>query len=501
MNSQFILSIDIGTTRTTATIIDHDGNKVIHASKPISQFSFKPSWFEQDANEIWEQVMSAITGVLIMGKLKPEQIAGIGISNQRETTVIWDKKTGTPIHNALMWESRQTEEYTNRMISNGYSEMIHRKTGLRIDPYFSASKIMWLLDHVDGAREKAEKGKLLFGTMDTWLIWKLTRGKVHVTDYTNASRTMIFNIKELSWDEDLLDLLKIPANILPEVKSNSEVYDTTDKRTFFNTEVPICGIAGDQQAATIGQLATERGDVVGTYGTGAFIIMNTGNTLQLSNNNLITTICYGLNGEVNYALEGSIFVAGAALQWLKDGLKMVKSVADADILATQSTDNNNMYVVPAFTGLSAPYWDPNAQAASFGMTSKTTNADFIRATIDSIAYQTTDIIKLMQNESNIYINELRVNGEVTKSKYWREFLSNILDVQLLQSSAEDADARGVAFLAGLAVGYWDSFAEIKQLVKPGTSTYPSMSPDNREFLYEGWKNAVRATQEFKHIKK
>ncbi|GAY73605.1 glycerol kinase [Lentilactobacillus kosonis] len=411
MTKKYILSLDIGTSRVTAHIFDHNGDNVASTTKEISHYSVQPGWFEQDPQEIWEKLISCVTNILILGQIKPAEIASIGITNQRETTILWNKITGNPIHNALMWESRQSEFISNKLIDDGYSNFIHERTGLFIDPYFSATKIVWLLNHDPELGQKLYKGDLLFGTLDSWIVWKLTSGKTHVTDYTNASRTMLFNINTLEWDKDILKLLKIPEKMLPEVHSNSEIYAYTDQDVFFGAKIPIAGIAGDQQAAMIGQLALDKGNISGTYGTGAFIMLNTGQTIKRSEKRLITTIAYGIDGTVSYAVEGSIFVAGSAIQWLKNGLKLINSTSEAGKLAMMSTDNQEMYVVPAFTGLSAPYWDSAAKAASFGMTQETTNYDFIRATLESVAYQTTDVVNLMNSETSININQMMINGE------------------------------------------------------------------------------------------
>lgn len=363
MLKNYIMAIDEGTTSTRAMIFDHEGHKVSSSQKEFPQYFPQPGWVEHKAEEIWHAVQTTIANAIINSGIRPEQIKGIGITNQRETTVIWDKKTGKPIYNAIVWQSRQTTELAEKLKADGYSSMIHKKTGLIIDPYFSATKIRWILDHVEGAQEKAEKGDLLFGTIDTWLLWKLTDGEVHVTDYTNASRTMLYNIHDLKWDDDILELLNIPKKMLPEVRSNSEIYGYTKSYTFFGGKVPICGIAGDQQAALVGQLALKKGMVKNTYGTGSFIVMNTGEEPTESDNNLLTTIAYGIDGKINYALEGSIFVSGSAIQWLRDSMKMIKTAAESEKAARASKSENEVYVVPAFTGLGAPYWDSEARGA------------------------------------------------------------------------------------------------------------------------------------------
>lgn len=496
MDDQYILSLDIGTTRVTATLFDHDCNSTFSASKKITQYSPKVGWYEQDPDELWENIMACITNILIISKVKPNQIVSMGISNQRETTILWDKRTGKPVHNALVWESRQTESIAKQLINDGNSEYIHQRTGLRIDPYFSATKILWLFKHVENTHKRAEQGDLLFGTIDTWIVWKLTNGAVHSTDYTNACRTMLFNIHTLDWDDEILDMLAIPRKILPEIKSNSEVYGQTDPSVFFNTKIPIACSIGDQQAALVGQLATSPGDVAGTYGTGAFIIMNTGKQLQLSDHDLLTTISYSIDGKITYALEGSIFVAGSAIEWLKKGMQLVDTIDEVETLSKKSTDHRKMYVVPAFTGLSAPYWDTNATGASFGMTEETTKFDFIRATLESIAYQTTDILNYMKKETHLDVHTLNVNGEVAKNNYLTQFQADISNRTLIRAQESNVDSRGVAFLAGMAVGFWDNFDEIRRRSKPGKQFTPSMPTEQRDKLYSGWQKALKATVAF-----
>ncbi|MCD4924733.1 glycerol kinase GlpK, partial [Enterococcus faecalis] len=397
---KYIMAIDQGTTSSRAIIFDKKGNKIGSSQKEFTQYFPNAGWVEHNANEIWNSVQSVIAGSLIESGVKPTDIAGIGITNQRETTVVWDKATGLPIYNAIVWQSRQTTPIADQLKEDGYSEMIHEKTGLIIDAYFSATKVRWILDHVEGAQERAENGELMFGTIDTWLVWKLT-GDTHVTDYSNASRTMLFNIHDLDWDQEILDLLNIPRVMLPKVVSNSEVYGLTKNYHFYGSEVPIAGMAGDQQAALFGQMAFEPGMVKNTYGTGSFIVMNTGEEPQLSKNNLLTTIGYGINGKVYYALEGSIFVAGSAIQWLRDGLKMLQTAAESEAVAKASTGHNEVYVVPAFTGLGAPYWDSQARGAVFGLTRGTTREDFVKATLQAVAYQVRDIIDTMKEDTGI----------------------------------------------------------------------------------------------------
>lgn len=492
------MAIDEGTTSTRAMIFDHEGHKVSASQKEFSQYFPQPGWVEHKAEEIWHAVQTTIANTIINSGIRPEQIKGIGITNQRETTVIWDRKTGKPIYNAIVWQSRQTTELAEKLRADGYGEMIHKKTGLIIDPYFSATKIRWILDHVEGAQEKAEKGDLLFGTIDSWLLWKLTDGEAHITDYTNASRTMLFNIHDLKWDDDILELLNIPKKMLPEVRSNSEIYGYTKSYRFFGGEVPICGIAGDQQAALVGQLAFKKGMVKNTYGTGSFIVMNTGEEPTESDNNLLTTIAYGLDGKINYALEGSIFVSGSAIQWLRDSMKMVKTAEESEKAALASKSEDEVYVVPAFTGLGAPYWDSEARGAVFGVTRGTNKNDFIKATLQSLAYQTRDVVDTMQIDSGIEIPTLRVDGGASNNDYLLQFQADILGIKIERSQTLETTSMGAAFLAGLAVGYWKDVDELKDIFVVGKTFESKMEESKRKKLYQGWKRAVKATQVFAH---
>ncbi|WP_279081520.1 glycerol kinase GlpK [Lactobacillus apis] len=498
MLKEYIMAIDEGTTSTRAMIFDHEGHKVSASQKEFSQYFPQPGWVEHKAEEIWHAVQTTIANTIINSGIRPEQIKGIGITNQRETTVIWDRKTGKPIYNAIVWQSRQTTELAEKLKADGYGEMIHKKTGLIIDPYFSATKIRWILDHVEGAQEKAEKGDLLFGTIDSWLLWKLTDGEAHITDYTNASRTMLFNIHDLKWDDDILELLNIPKKMLPEVRSNSEIYGYTKSYRFFGGEVPICGIAGDQQAALVGQLAFKKGMVKNTYGTGSFIVMNTGEEPTESDNNLLTTIAYGLDGKINYALEGSIFVSGSAIQWLRDSMKMVKTAEESEKSALASKSEDEVYVVPAFTGLGAPYWDSEARGAVFGVTRGTNKNDFIKATLQSLAYQTRDVVDTMQIDSGIEIPTLRVDGGASNNDYLLQFQADILGIKIERSQTLETTSMGAAFLAGLAVGYWKDVDELKDIFVVGKTFESKMEESKRKKLYQGWKRAVKATQVFAH---
>ena len=497
MMKKYIMAIDEGTTSTRALIFDHQGQKISEGQEEFSQYFPKPGWVEHNANEIWNAVLSTMAKALINAELTPAQIAGIGITNQRETTVIWDKKTGLPIHNAIVWQSRQTSDLAQRVIDQGYSELIHQKTGLLVDAYFSATKIQYILNHVKGAKKRAKRGELLFGTIDTWLMWKLTGGKVHVTDYTNASRTMLFNIHELKWDEDILNLLDIPKEILPEVRGNAEIYGQTADYVFFGSQIPIAGLVGDQQAALFGQLGLEDGAVKNTYGTGSFIVMNTGQKPILSKNNLLTTVAYSIDGKVNYALEGSVFVAGSALQWLRDSMQLIESAPKSYQAALNSTSQDEVYVVPAFTGLGAPYWDSQARGAVFGLTRGTTKDDFIKATLQSLAYQTRDVVDTMQKDTNIKIKTLRVDGGAARNNYLMQFQADILNTPLKRPTNLETTALGAAFLAGLAVGYWHDITELKQSQTKGSYFEPQMSAKRRAHLYAGWQMAVKATRVFK----
>ncbi len=493
---KYIMAIDQGTTSSRAIIFDKAGNHIGTSQKEFTQYFPEAGWVEHDAHEIWNSVQSVIAGAFIESGVKPDQIAGIGITNQRETTVVWDKETGLPIYHAIVWQSRQSAQIADELKEQGYADIFHEKTGLIIDSYFSATKIRWILDHVPGAQERAEKGELLFGTIDSWLVYKLTDGKVHVTDYSNASRTMLFNINTLEWDQEILDILNIPREMLPKVVSNSEIYGLTKTYHFFGSKVPIAGMAGDQQAALFGQMAFEPGMVKNTYGTGSFIVMNTGNKPQLSKNNLLTTIGYGINGEINYALEGSVFVAGSAIQWLRDGLKLIDKASQSEAAALASKNEDEVYVVPAFVGLGAPYWDQDARGAVFGLTRGTTEKDFIKATLQGIAYQVRDILGAMQEDTGIDIPVLKVDGGAANNDYLMQFQADILNTPVQRAGDLETTALGAAFLAGLAVGYWQDFDEIKAVIKDGKRFEVQMDDKRRNKLYGGWQKAVAATRYF-----
>ncbi|MGX6961319.1 glycerol kinase GlpK [Vagococcus xieshaowenii] len=493
----FIMAIDQGTTSSRAIIYNKKGQQLASSQKEFTQYFPNDGWVEHDPNEIWNSVQSVIAGVFIESGVKPQQIAGIGITNQRETTVVWDKKSGKPIYNAIVWQSRQSSGIADQLKENGYSELFHSKTGLIIDSYFSATKVRWILDNVPGAQERADRGELLFGTIDTWLTWKLTDGGAHVTDYSNASRTMMFNIHELDWDDEILEIMNIPRSMLPKATSNSEVYGHTQGYHFFGSEVPISGMAGDQQAALFGQMAFEPGMVKNTYGTGSFIVMNTGEKPQLSKNNLLTTIGYGINGKVYYALEGSIFVAGSSIQWLRDGLKMMEKASESEEMAKRSENDDEVYVVPAFVGLGAPYWDQDARGSMFGLTRGTTKDDIVKATLQSIAYQVRDVIDTMQDDTGIKIPVLKVDGGAANNEYLMQFQSDIIGAPIQRASNLETTALGAAFLAGLAVGYWKDIDEIREFYEAGKMFEPEMADERRAYLYGGWKQAVAATRMFK----
>lgn len=494
---KYILSLDQGTTSTRAIIFNKKGQIVHIAQKEFKQYFPHAGWVEHDPNEIWSSVLSVIASALSEKQIQPEQIAAIGITNQRETTVVWDKNSGKPVYNAIVWQSRQTDKICDELNQKGYAELFRNKTGLLIDPYFSGTKVKWILDNVEGAREKAENGELLFGTIDTWMIWKLTDGKVHVTDYSNASRTLMYNIYELKWDEELLDILNIPTSMLPDVRPSSEIYGKVSSKHFFGVEVPIAGIAGDQQAALFGQGCFDAGMVKNTYGTGCFMLMNTGEKAVQSKHGLLTTIAWGIDGKVEYALEGSIFVAGSAIQWLRDGLRMLKNSSDSEMYAERVSSTEGVYVVPAFVGLGTPYWDSEARGAVFGLTRGTTKEHLIRATLESLAYQTKDVLRAMELDSEIQLKTLRVDGGVVKNNFLMQFQSDILNVPVERPNVNETTALGAAYLAGIAVGFWESKEEIARHWNLERRFNPNMEDEAREQLYEGWKKAVAATQMFK----
>ncbi|RWZ54990.1 glycerol kinase [Halobacillus fulvus] len=494
---KYILSIDQGTTSSRAILFNEKGEIVETGQKEFEQYFPKPGWVEHDPNEIWTSVLACIADVLIKADVEASQVAGIGITNQRETTVVWDRNTGKPVYKAIVWQSRQTQGICNELRDQGYNDTFRDKTGLLLDPYFSGTKVKWILDNVDGAKEKAEKGDLMFGTIDTWLVYKLSGKQAHVTDYSNASRTLMYNIFDLKWDEELLDILGVPSSMLPEVKPSSEVYAHTVDYHFFGQEVPIAGIAGDQQAALFGQACFEKGMAKNTYGTGGFMLMNTGEEAVKSDHGLLTTLAWGLDGKVTYALEGSIFVSGSAIQWLRDGLKMIESAPESEEIAGQVNSTDGVYVVPAFVGLGTPYWDSEARGAVFGLTRGTKKAHFVRATLESLAYQTKDVVNAMVEDSGIELKTLRVDGGAVKNNLLMQFQSDMVDVTVERPEINETTALGAAYLAGLAVDFWKDKKEIDQQWKLERAFEPHMNEEKSEGLYKGWQKAVEATRVFK----
>jgi len=488
--SKYILSFDQGTTSSRAILFDHQGQIHSVAQKEFTQHFPQPGWVEHDAMEIWSTQIGVASESISKKNLALTDIAAIGITNQRETTVLWNKRTGLPIYNAIVWQDRRTAAYCDTLKAAGKAEMIQSKTGLVIDAYFSASKIKWLLDNVEGARTLAENGELCFGTIDTWLVWKLTNGKVHVTDVTNASRTMLYNIHDLQWDTELLNLFEIPANILPTVKSSSEIYGHTNQ-LFTNHEIPIAGIAGDQQAALFGQMCTSPGMVKNTYGTGCFMLMHTGEKAVSSKHNLLTTIALQINGHTYYALEGSVFIGGAVVQWLRDGLHLIRNSEEIEALASQVPHTDGVYLVPAFAGLGAPYWNQHARGTIVGITRGTTSAHIARAALESIAFQTYDVLKAMEADAEIPIAELRVDGGATKNNLLMQFQSDILKTKVIRPTMIETTALGAAYLAGLAVGFWKDQAEITAKWQIDKVFEPKDS--NREELIRGWDRAIKTT--------
>ncbi|MBE1555352.1 glycerol kinase GlpK [Sporosarcina limicola] len=497
MTEKYIMALDQGTTSSRAILFDKKGTIFHTSQQEFTQYFPKSGWVEHNADEIWSSILAVIAGVLSDKNISANQIEGIGITNQRETTVVWDKTTGEPIYNAIVWQSRQTAGICDELKESGYNDLFRDKTGLLIDAYFSGTKVKWILDNVEGAREKAERGELLFGTIDTWLVWKLSGGKTHVTDYSNASRTLMYNIYELQWDKELLDILGVPASMLPEVRPSSEIYGHTDENHFFGQATPIAGIAGDQQAALFGQACFESGMVKNTYGTGCFMLMNTGEKAVKSNNGLLTTIAWGVDGKVEYALEGSIFVAGSAIQWLRDGLRMFRNSADSEQYAARVSSTEGVYVVPAFVGLGTPYWDSDVRGAIFGLTRGTEKEHLVRATLESLAYQTKDVLDAMEADSEISLKTLRVDGGAVANNFLMQFQSDILNVPVERPLISETTALGAAYLAGLAVGFWSDRSEIAAHWQLDRPFEPKMEADRREELYSGWKKAVNAAIAFK----
>lgn len=488
---KYIMALDLGTTSCRCIIFDKNGRICSAAQKEFTQYFPQPGWVEHDAEEIWATQTGLMYEAMSKIDITINEIAGIGITNQRETTVLWDKETGRPVHKAIVWQCRRTAGYCDELKKLGMAEFFRSKTGLVLDAYFSATKLRWLLDNAAGARERAEKGELLFGTVDSWIIWKLTGGKVHVTDYSNASRTMLFNIHTLKWDEEILRVLKIPQQILPEVKPSSHVYGYTDSK-LFGCEVPIASAGGDQQCALFGQTCFERGEVKNTYGTGGFMLMNTGTAPVNSHNGLVTTIAWGVDDKVEYALEGSIFVAGAAVQWLRDELGLIRDAAESEVLAKSVPDANGCYVVPAFVGLGAPYWDHYARGAIVGLTRGVNRKHIVRATLESIAYQVNDVLMAMQEDSGMPITSLRVDGGACDNDFLMQFQADILNTSVVRPYCIETTAMGAAYLAGLAVGYWRSKEEILANHVIAAEFKPQMGQAKRESLLQGWHNAVKA---------
>lgn len=490
--SKYILSLDQGTTSSRAIIFNHEGEIIAIAQKEFTQIYPNAGWVEHDPMEIWSTQLSVAAEVITKARLTASDINSIGITNQRETTVVWDRESGKPVYNAIVWQDRRTSAYCDSIRKQGLSQMIQDKTGLIIDSYFSATKAKWILENVDGAREKAEQGKLAFGTIDSWLIWNLTGGKTHVTDVTNASRTMLYNIHDLTWDDELLTLFGIPKSMLPEVKSSSEVYGET-AGNILAAKLPIAGIAGDQQSALFGQMCTEIGMVKNTYGTGCFMLMNIGKTPKISANNLLTTIAWQINGEVNYALEGSIFIGGAVVQWLRDELGMISRSADVETLASQVKDTQGVYIVPAFAGLGAPHWDQHARGTITGLTRGTNKSHIARAALESIAYQTMDVLKAMEADAGVGITELRVDGGATANNLLMQFQADLLSCKVIRPEVTEVTAIGAAYLAGLATGFWDSIEQIRSQWKIDKTFVADEGIDNKERI-KGWNRAVKAAR-------
>lgn len=487
---KYIMALDAGTTSNRCILFNHKGEICSIAQKELKQYFPKPGWVEQDANEIWSTQLGVAVEAMQKIGASVQNIEAIGITNQRETTIVWERETGEPVYPAIVWQCRRTADYCDTLKQKGYTNIFQEKTGLLIDAYFSGTKVKWILEHVEGAKEKAKEGKLLFGTVETWLIWKLTKGKIHITDYSNASRTLLFNIKTLTWDEEILKLLDIPKNMLPEVRESSSIYGETDS-AFFGGSIPIAGAAGDQQAALFGQTCFTAGEAKNTYGTGGFLLMNTGEFPVYSKNGLLTTIAWGLDGKVNYALEGSIFVAGAAIQWLRDELKMIESAQESEYMAEKVKDTNGCYVVPAFTGLGAPYWDSYARGTIVGITRGVNKYHFIRATLESIAYQVNDVLQVMQEDSKIMLSVLKVDGGASANNFLLQTQADLINVLVSRPKCIETTALGAAYLAGLATGYWKSKEEVLQNWQIEESFSPQIEKEERKKRISGWNKAVR----------
>ncbi|MCG7496431.1 glycerol kinase GlpK [Vibrio sp. Of7-15] len=491
---KYIVALDQGTTSSRAVILDHDANIVSVSQREFTQIYPQAGWVEHDALEIYATQSSTLVEALAKSGIHSDEVAAIGITNQRETTIVWNKNTGKPVYNAIVWQCRRTADICETLKEDGLEEYIRENTGLVVDPYFSGTKIKWILDNVEGAREQAEAGELLFGTVDTWLVWNMTQGRVHVTDYTNASRTMLFNINSLEWDEKLLKAFDIPLSMMPEVKSSSEVYGKTNIGGKGGTRIPIAGIAGDQQAALYGQMCVEQGQAKNTYGTGCFLLMNTGKEKVTSKNGLLTTLACGPRGEAAYALEGAVFMGGASIQWLRDEMKLLADAKDSEYFATKVDTSNGVYVVPAFTGLGAPYWDAYARGTIVGLTRGVNSNHIIRATLEGIAYQTRDVLDAMQADSGIKLSALRVDGGAVANNFLMQFQSDILDTEVHRPEVTEVTALGAAYLAGLAVGFWDSLDELADKAVIDRSFEPQCDEVKREKRYKGWKRAVKCAQ-------
>lgn len=488
--AKYVMALDAGTTSNRCILFEKEGRICSMAQKEFTQYFPKPGWVEHDADEIWSSQLGVAVEAMSKIGAEASDIAVIGITNQRETVIVWDKITGEPICRAIVWQCRRTAKFCDKLIADGWEEKIRQKTGLKIDAYFSATKIKWILDHVEGAREKAEKGRLLFGTVETWLIWKLTKGKIHVTDYSNASRTMLFNINTLQWDEEILALLDIPASMLPKVKPSSYMYGETDP-SYFGGRILIGGAAGDQQSALFGQTCFQPGEAKNTYGTGGFLLMNTGESPVFSDNGLLTTIAWGLDGRINYALEGSIFVAGAAIQWLRDEMRLIDSAEDSEYMAGKVEDTNGCYVVPAFTGLGAPHWDPYARGTIVGITRGVNKYHIIRATLESLAYQVNDVLKAMEADSGITLSALKVDGGASANNFLMQVQADLSGAPVNRPKCVETTAMGAAYLAGLAAGFWSSQEEIREKWASDRVFTPQISAEQREEKLKGWKRAVR----------
>jgi glycerol kinase len=488
----YILALDQGTTSSRAIVFNKQGNIVSVAQKEFTQIFPQAGWVEHDAMEIWSTQMGVAAEAVIKAGMDASRVAAIGLTNQRETTVVWNRHTGRPIYNAIVWQDRRTASYCDELIASGKSDAIRQKTGLEIDAYFSASKLAWILDQVPGARDEAQKGNLCFGTIDTWLLWNLTAGKVHATDVSNASRTMLCNIHTLQWDPELLELFNIPNSVLPEIRSSSEIYGYT-QNLLTAASIPISGIAGDQQAALFGQMCIQPGMVKNTYGTGCFMLMNTGIKPVVSQNRLLTTVAWKLGDTTHYALEGSVFIAGAVVQWLRDGLHMIRRSDEIEALSEQEENNGGVYFVPAFAGLGTPYWDPHAKGIITGITRGTTSAHIARAALESIAYQTLDVLKAMESDSGIHITELRVDGGASVNNFLMQFQSDMLDCQVIRPRITETTALGAAYLAGIAVGYWKDPQEVSGQWMVDRNFKPTITKEKREVLYQGWKTAIQAS--------